>query len=154
MRKSEDTRKLVPIRTSEIPKIFTSEMRFTVRGKKSTMVIEKRNERHINNGEKWKKRFNFWEERVPISRTVELTGCIFSPHLPFFFLRPHLQHMEVPRLGGESELQLLAIATATAMPSLSCICNLHCSSWQWRILNPLSEAGDRTHIFLDTMSSS
>ena len=59
MRKSEDTRKLVPIRTSEIPKIFTSEMRFTVRGKKSTMVIEKRNERHINNGEKWKKRFNF-----------------------------------------------------------------------------------------------
>ena len=24
----------------------------------------------------------------------------------FFFLRPHLQHMEVPRLGVESELQL------------------------------------------------
>ena len=27
----------------------------------------------------------------------------------------HLQHMEVPRLGVQSELQLLAYATATAM---------------------------------------
>ena len=33
----------------------------------------------------------------------------------FFFLEPHLQHMEVPRLRVESELQLLATATATAM---------------------------------------
>ena len=32
----------------------------------------------------------------------------------FFFLGPHLRHMEVPRLGVESELQLLAYTTATA----------------------------------------
>ena len=31
------------------------------------------------------------------------------------FLGPHLQHMEVPRLRGELELQLLAYTTATAM---------------------------------------
>ena len=31
------------------------------------------------------------------------------------FLGPYPQHMEVPRLGVESELQLLAYATATAM---------------------------------------
>ena len=31
----------------------------------------------------------------------------------FFFLGPHLPHMEVPRLGVEWELQLLASATAT-----------------------------------------
>ena len=30
------------------------------------------------------------------------------------FLGPHLQHMEVPRLGVEVELQLPAYATATA----------------------------------------
>ena len=32
----------------------------------------------------------------------------------FFFLGPHLLHMEVPGLEVESELQLLAYTTATA----------------------------------------
>ena len=32
----------------------------------------------------------------------------------FFFLWPHLQHMEVPRLGVDSKLQLPAYTTATA----------------------------------------
>ena len=36
-----------------------------------------------------------------------------------FVLGPHPQHMEVPRLGVESELQLLAYATATATPDPS-----------------------------------
>ena len=31
------------------------------------------------------------------------------------FLGPHLQHMEIPRLGVESELWLLAVTPATAM---------------------------------------
>ena len=48
--------------------------------------------------------------------------------------------MEVSRLWVESELQLPATATATQDPS--CICDLHCSSWQGQILNPLSEASD------------
>ena len=34
----------------------------------------------------------------------------------FSFLGPHLWHMEVPWLGVELELQLLAYMTATAMP--------------------------------------
>ena len=33
------------------------------------------------------------------------------------FLRPHLLHMKVPRLGVESELQLQAYTTATAAPN-------------------------------------
>ena len=33
-----------------------------------------------------------------------------------FFLGPHLWHMEVPRLGVKSELQLQVNITATAMP--------------------------------------
>ena len=48
--------------------------------------------------------------------------------------------MEVPRLRVESELELPAYATATW--DQSCICNLHHSSQQRRILNPLSEARD------------
>ena len=54
------------------------------------------------------------------------------------------------RLGVESELQLLACATATAMPDPSHICDLHRSSQQRRILNPLSEAKDQTRIPTDT----
>ena len=48
----------------------------------------------------------------------------------FFFLGPHLQYMEVPKLGVKSELQLLAYATATATPDLSHVCDLHYSSQQ------------------------
>ena len=50
--------------------------------------------------------------------------------------------MEVPRLGVESELQLLATATAAAMPDLSHICNLYHILQQCWILNLLSEARD------------
>ena len=66
----------------------------------------------------------------------------------FIFLWPHLWHMGVPRLGVESELQLLAYATATVTMDLSLKCNL-CCSLQCQILNPLSEARDGTHIFMD-----
>ena len=57
--------------------------------------------------------------------------------------------MEVPRLGVESELQLLATATATARPNPSSICDPHCSSQQCRILNPLIEARDQTGLLMD-----
>ena len=56
----------------------------------------------------------------------------------FCFLGPHWQHMEAPRLGVHSELELPACTTATAMPDQSRICDLHHSSWQCQILNPLS----------------
>ena len=54
--------------------------------------------------------------------------------------------MEVPRLGVELELQLLAytIATATTTWDLSHVCDLHHSSQQYWILNLLSEARDQT----------
>ena len=60
----------------------------------------------------------------------------------FFFLGPHPQHMEVLRLGVKSKLQLLAYASAITMWYLNCICDLHHSSRQCRILNPLNEARD------------
>ena len=70
---------------------------------------------------------------------------ILSFSFSFFFLGPHLWHMEVPRLGAESELQLPAYATATARRDPSCICNIHHSSWQYWILYPQSKARDWTH---------
>ena len=58
--------------------------------------------------------------------------------------------MEVPRLGVESELQLLARTTATATWDPSHICDLHHSSWQHQILNPLSKARDQNQVVVDT----
>jgi len=49
--------------------------------------------------------------------------------------------MEVPRLGVNLELQLLATATST--PDLSCVCDL---CW---ILQSLSEARDRNCTLMD-----
>ena len=48
--------------------------------------------------------------------------------------------MDVPRLGVESELQLLAPATDTKMLNSSLVCDVHLSSQQHQILNPLSKA--------------
>ena len=76
---------------------------------------------------------------------------IFSLSLPLsFFLGPHSWHMEVLRLGAESELQLPAYATATAMQDQSHVCDLHHSSRQQGIPDPLSEASDWTRILIDT----
>ena len=67
-----------------------------------------------------------------------------------FFQGSHLRHMVVPRLGVKSELELLAYPTAMGTPDQSHICDLHCSSRQCWILNPLSGVRDQTHILLDT----
>jgi len=58
--------------------------------------------------------------------------------------------MEVPSLGVELELQLLAYTTATATLDPSYICDLCCSLWQCQILNLLREARDHTCILMDT----
>ena len=68
----------------------------------------------------------------------------------FSFLGPHLRHMKVPRLGVKSELQLLTYTTATETQDPSRVCNLHHSSQQHQILNPLSKARDGIHILVDT----
>ena len=52
--------------------------------------------------------------------------------------------MGVPRLGVELEPQLPADARAIATPDLSRVFDLQHSSWQRRILNPLSKARNRT----------
>ena len=78
-------------------------------------------------------------------RDIDRLFCLFG-----FFLGPRLQQMEVPRLGVQSELQFLTYTTAPAWPDLSCVCDLHQSSWQCQILNPLRGARDWTHILIAT----
>ena len=73
------------------------------------------------------------------SETTRKTGLFFV--VVVVFLGPHPQQMQVHRLGIKSELQLPAYATATAMRDPSHACDLHHSSWQRWIFNPLNEAG-------------
>ena len=74
-----------------------------------------------------------------------------SVNIFFFwcFLGLHLRHMEIPRLGVQSELQLLAYATATAKWDLSLVHHIHHSSQQCQILNSLIEARGRTCVLMD-----
>ena len=64
----------------------------------------------------------------------EVFLCFFSMMFFFAFLLGglggllYLQHMEVPRPGVKSELQLPAHAIATATPEPSHICDLNHSS--------------------------
>ena len=88
--------------------------------------------------------WNFWS----------FPKCLFNFISFFFFFfffcpfRVAPTHMEVPRPGVELELQLPAYATATATPDPSHIFDLHHSSQQRWILNPLSEAKDRTWVLV------
>ena len=74
------------------------------------------------------------------------TLLVFGGFFGLFRAAP-MSHMEVLRLGVESEFQLpaYATATATAMRDLSHVCDLHHNSWQCWILNSPSEARDLTH---------
>ena len=76
---------------------------------------------------------------------VQIKKCLNKfRELFFFFLGLHPQHVEFLRLGVKLELQLWAYTTATAMQYLSCVFDLHHSSWQRQIPNPLSQARDQT----------
>ena len=86
--------------------------------------------------------FHFYEL---YSRQFSIPNRILS-----IFLGLHLWHMEVPRLGVQSELELLAYTTATATQDPSRVWDLHHSSRQRQILNPTSETRDRTCILMDT----
>ena len=81
-------------------------------------------------------------------------GAMAGTPLTFFFWRggglgPHPRHMEVPRIWAKLELQLPAYTTATTTLDPSHVCNLHHSSWQCQIFNPLSEARDWTYILMN-----
>ena len=78
-------------------------------------------------------------------KTVEKAETFFF----LVFLGLHPRHMEVPRLGVKSELQLPAYNTATATPDPTRVCNLHHSSRQRRVLKPLSKDRNLTCVRMD-----
>ena len=94
------------------------------------------------------KLFNLYEIRI--------SAQIFFSRSFFFFkflvFRAALisWHLEVRRLGVESELQLQAYTIATAMQDLSQVCDLHRSSQQCWLLNSLSKARDQTSTLMYT----
>ena len=75
-------------------------------------------------------------QTVITARQVDKIKLAFLFFFFFFFVGSgaHPQPMEVPSLGVQSELQLLAYTTATATPDPSHVCALHHSSKQYRIL--------------------
>ena len=97
--------------------------------------------------------WNWWpeEKSLEVKRNLALVDRIWATGsnllwswslfiylLCFLGLRPW--DMEVRRLGDRSELQLPAYTTATATQDLSRVCNLHHSSQQCWIPDPLSKA--------------
>ena len=80
--------------------------------------------------------WNMFHNESQVSTTMPGVYCIQSMLTSFFFFfffllfRATCVAYGVPRLGVEWELQLLACSTATGTPDLSCICDLHHSSWQ------------------------
>ena len=69
---------------------------------------------------------------------------------PFLLFRAALTAYGSFQARVESELQLPAYTTATATRNPSLVCDIHHSSRQLQILNPLSKARDRTCILMDT----
>lgn len=62
----------------------------------------------------------------------------------FFFLQSDPQHMEVPWIGVESELQLKAHTTATAIPEMSHISDL-CHKLMVMVAPKPTEQGQDSH---------
>ena len=102
--------------------------------------------------------YSIWYSCLITVTILQFRGSMetFPPFIVVFFffflpfLWPQLQHTEIPRVGrGWLELQPPPYTTATATPDPSCLCDLHHSSWQHRILNPLVVARDWTWIFMD-----
>ena len=98
-----------------------------------------------------------WQRQIlnPLHHKRSTGKFIFIIQVGFFLggRLLYLWHMEVPGLGVELELQLLAHTAATATPDLSHICDLPCSSQQHQLLNPLSGARNCAHILVDTSQS-
>ena len=74
-----------------------------------------------------------------------------------FFLGRYLQHMEVSRLGIRASIRAadIRLVSELQLPAMTTkdqnhVCDLYHSSRQHWILNPLSEARDRTQILMGT----
>ena len=72
----------------------------------------------------------------------------------FFLFRAAPAAHESSQATGQISTAVEAYATGTAIPGLSHMFEVQGTMQQHRILNPLSEARDRTLILMETMSAS
>ena len=108
-------------------------------------------------GGKKQSKEHYWNNRKRQNMKQRLKYCInvkflfffFSFFFSFFAFQGCAMTYGGSQLGVKLELQLLAYATATAMPDPSHICDLHQSTHQCRILNLLSKARDRSRNLMD-----
>ena len=89
---------------------------------------------------------NFISKRDDTCENKNWFPSFLVPKTSFFFfffrfLRLHSQHMGVPSLAVELELQLLTYATATVLLDLSHVCDLHHSSCNAGSLTPCTRPG-------------
>ena len=99
----------------------------------------------ISDGDRgWDYLMSFFPTTVPASKHSRASFFFFFFFSFSWILGLNPQHMEVPRPGVQLELQLSAYTTTTATRDPSHVCNLHHSSRQCQILDPLSEARDLT----------
>jgi len=77
-------------------------------------------------------------------------SCFFCFCFCFLLFRPSPAAYGSSQARGQIRATAPAYTTATATWDPSCICDLHHGSQQRWILNPLSEARDRTCILMDT----
>ena len=106
--------------------------------------------KNTTNNNKWVIHLKTWRRYDEITRREDKSILFFFFFFFFAFPRatPAAYGGSQARAIQQSELQLPAYTTATAMWDPSRICDLHHSSHQHRILsrilNPLSKARDRT----------
>ena len=81
-----------------------------------------------------------------MSREIWMEGNFFF----FGLFRAHPVACGSSQARGQTRAVAASLLTAKATPDPSHVCDLHCSSLQCRILDPLREARDRTHILMDT----
>ena len=92
---------------------------------------------------------------LTVNTFERVNGTVEWPVEDFLFFTFVLLFRAIPvayvisRAGVELELQLPACTAATATWDPSCVCNLHHSSHQCRILKPLSESRDQTLILMN-----
>ena len=101
--------------------------------------------------------YYMWHGKQSILKKISQTNSIEGNLILFFFfflpLLWSLQHMEVPGLRVELEPQLPAYTTATAMPDLSCMCNLHHSLQQCWTRPGIEITSSRTLCWVLTLQS-
>ena len=91
---------------------------------------------------------------------MQQPSSCFLMQQSFFLFSSFLRFMAYPMACSQSRCRIGATAASlchshsnTATQDPSRILDLHHSSWQLGILNPLNEARDRTHILMDSTHS-